>query len=62
MATILARSGLMSTDVISVRDARSADAVGRKVRVQGWVRTWRDSKAGFSFPDVNDESCLATLQ
>jgi asparaginyl-tRNA synthetase len=32
------------------------------VTVQGWVRTRRDSKAGFSFLHVNDGSCLDNLQ
>jgi asparaginyl-tRNA synthetase len=48
--------------MISVQQARQAAAVGRQVRVQGWVRTRRDSKAGFSFLEINDGSCLANLQ
>jgi asparaginyl-tRNA synthetase len=47
---------------ISVRAARLPETTGRRVRVQGWVRTRRDSKAGFSFLEVNDGSCLANLQ
>lgn len=35
---------------------------GKDVVVQGWVRTRRDSKAGISFLEVNDGSCLANLQ
>lgn len=35
---------------------------GSPVTVQGWVRTRRDSKAGFSFIHVNDGSCLANVQ
>jgi len=35
---------------------------GSQVRVQGWVRTRRDSKAGFSFIHLNDGSCFANLQ
>src|SRR5512136_1689299 len=31
------------------------------VTVKGWVRTRRDSK-GFSFLELNDGSCLASLQ
>ena len=46
----------MSTEMISVQQARQAEAVGRQVRVQGWVRTRRDSKAGFSFLELNDGS------
>ena len=47
---------------ISVKNARLAEAIGRSVLVQGWVRTRRDSKGGFSFIEVNDGSCLANLQ
>ena len=32
------------------------------VRVDGWVRTRRDSKGGFSFVEVNDGSCLKNIQ
>jgi asparaginyl-tRNA synthetase len=32
------------------------------VRVQGWVRTKRDSKGGLSFIELNDGSCLQGLQ
>lgn len=32
------------------------------VKVQGWVRSKRDSKAGISFIAVNDGSCLSNLQ
>ena len=35
---------------------------GAAVTVQGWVRSRRDSKAGFSFLEVNDGSCLASVQ
>ncbi len=37
-------------------------AAGTEVRVRGWIRTRRDSKAGFSFLALYDGSCLATLQ
>ncbi|SVC82359.1 uncharacterized protein METZ01_LOCUS335213, partial [marine metagenome] len=33
-----------------------------EVRVQGWIRTRRDSKGGFSFLEINDGSCLNNLQ
>lgn len=36
--------------------------VGSEVTVRGWVRTRRDSKAGFSFIHISDGSCFATLQ
>jgi len=35
---------------------------GERVRIQGWVRTRRDSKAGVSFVHVHDGSCFAPLQ
>ena len=47
---------------ISIRDARQAAAIGQQVLVQGWVRTRRDSKGGFSFLELNDGSCLGNLQ
>src|SRR5947208_6312219 len=49
-------------DKISVARAREPEAVGKKVRVQGWVRTRRDSKGGFSFIELNDGSCFGNLQ
>lgn len=49
-------------DKISVSDARRAEAVGRHVRLQGWVRTRRDSKGGFSFIELNDGSCQGNVQ
>jgi len=39
-----------------------AAAAGSAVTVQGWVRTRRDSKAGFSFINVSDGSGFATIQ
>lgn len=47
---------------ISVKEARLAGVIGSSVKVQGWIRTRRDSKAGFSFLEVNDGSCLGNLQ
>lgn len=37
-------------------------AVGNKVRIEGWVRSRRDSKVGVSFLAVYDGSCFDTLQ
>ena len=34
----------------------------KETLVQGWVRTKRDSKAGISFIELNDGSCLKSLQ
>ena len=48
---------------ILIRCRRSfAEAVGREVILQGWVRTRRDSKAGFSFLEINDGSCFGNIQ
>jgi asparaginyl-tRNA synthetase len=47
---------------ISVAQARRAESVGRDVVLQGWVRTRRDSKAGFSFLELNDGSSLGNIQ
>ena len=49
-------------DRLSVKEARDIAAIGRQVTLQGWIRTRRDSKGGFSFLEVNDGSCLANIQ
>ncbi|MBI5622151.1 MAG: asparagine--tRNA ligase [Elusimicrobia bacterium] len=47
----------------SIADALSGKApVGEKVAVQGWVRSRRDSKAGFSFIHLHDGSCFDAMQ
>lgn len=48
--------------VISVKQALTGSAVGQSVRVRGWVRTRRDSKAGVSFIQLSDGSCFGTFQ
>ncbi len=47
---------------LSVAEARRAEAVGREIIIGGWVRTRRDSKAGFSFLELNDGSCFGNIQ
>src|SRR5437868_13446874 len=47
---------------ISVADARREPAIGKQVTVQGWVRTRRESKGGFSFLELNDGSSQGNLQ
>ncbi len=47
---------------LSVADARRAENAGREIILQGWVRTRRDSKAGFSFIELNDGSCFGNIQ
>ena len=47
---------------MSVGMARRPEAVGSEVLLQGWVRTRRDSKGGFSFIELNDGSCFGNVQ
>src|SRR6478609_6058787 len=49
-------------DKITVSDARRVEAVGRRIILQGWVRTRRDSKGGFSFIELNDGSSQGNVQ
>ncbi|HTY26268.1 MAG TPA: asparagine--tRNA ligase, partial [Desulfomonilaceae bacterium] len=42
--------------------AQSEAHIGKIALVHGWVRTRRDSKAGISFIELNDGSCLKSLQ
>jgi len=50
------------SEKITVAEARRPEAVGRVVVLQGWVRTRRDSKASFSFIEINDGSCFGNIQ
>ncbi|MGB9689549.1 asparagine--tRNA ligase [Thermogutta sp.] len=52
----------MMAEKISVAMARRPEAIGKEVLLQGWVRTRRDSKGGFSFLELNDGSCLGNVQ
>jgi len=47
---------------ITVRQARQEASIGQQVTLQGWIRTRRDSKGGFSFLELNDGTCLANIQ
>ncbi|MDR0337703.1 MAG: asparagine--tRNA ligase [Planctomycetaceae bacterium] len=47
---------------LTVAEARKGDAVGKNVLLEGWVRTRRDSKAGFSFVELNDGSSFGNIQ
>ena len=49
-------------ETLSVAAARHESAAGKQAKVQGWVRTRRDSKGGFSFLEINDGSCQGNLQ
>jgi asparaginyl-tRNA synthetase len=47
----------------TIKKALSGEAgIGTDVSIQGWVRTRRDSKAGFSFVNVHDGSCFDAIQ
>lgn len=48
--------------VTRIRTLLDPQAVGEHVRVQGWVRTKRESKTGVTFVEVNDGSSLRNLQ
>src|SRR5271157_5528481 len=47
---------------LSVAQARYPDSVGSEVLLQGWIRTRRDSKGGFSFLELNDGSSFGNIQ
>jgi len=47
---------------LTVAVARKAESVGQQGTLQGWVRTRRDSKGGFSFIEINDGSSQGNLQ
>ncbi|MBI2806719.1 MAG: asparagine--tRNA ligase [Planctomycetes bacterium] len=49
-------------DRTTVADARREESIGKQVRLQGWVRTRRDSKGGFSFIELNDGSSFGNVQ
>jgi asparaginyl-tRNA synthetase len=50
------------SEKISIAQARKAESVNRNVILEGWLRTRRDSKAGFSFLELNDGSCFGNVQ
>ena len=49
-------------NTISVRNARQESSIGQAATLRGWVRTRRDSKAGFSFIEINDGSSQGNIQ
>ncbi|MCR5536903.1 MAG: asparagine--tRNA ligase [Succinivibrio sp.] len=49
--------------LLSIKDILDGKvSIGTQVTVSGWLRTRRDSKAGFSFLSLNDGSCFDNLQ
>jgi asparaginyl-tRNA synthetase len=55
-------SELSTLSKLSVKTARSESSIGKTALLQGWVRTRRDSKAGFSFIEINDGSSQGNIQ
>jgi len=49
----------MATRIAAVLAGK--EPVGGRITIEGWVRTRRDSK-GFSFLELNDGSCLTSIQ
>jgi asparaginyl-tRNA synthetase len=45
-----------------VHQVLQTESIGKKVKLAGWVRTRRDSKGGFSFIELNDGSCMKSVQ
>jgi asparaginyl-tRNA synthetase len=45
-----------------VRDVLQSTSIGKRVTLQGWVRTKRPSKAGVTFVELNDGSSLKNVQ
>ena len=52
---------MSDSSVVSVKQALTGNA-GDDITIKGWVRTRRDSKAGFSFINVHDGSCFDPIQ
>ena len=56
----------MSLDDIAVDSVKrllaATDRTGSTIRVQGWLRSKRDSKAGISFLAIHDGSCFDSIQ
>ena len=50
------------SEKLSVATARQESAIGKNAKLQGWVRTRRHSKAGFSFIEINDGSSQGNIQ
>ena len=47
---------------VSVAAARRPECIGQQVSLEGWVRTRRDSKGGFSFIEINDGTSFGNIQ
>src|SRR5438105_14360887 len=49
-------------ETLTIAAARRPESVGKHAALQGWVRTRRDSKGGFSFIELNDGSSFGNVQ
>src|SRR5467141_887664 len=49
-------------ETLTVAAARRPESISKQAAVQGWVRTRRDSKGGFSFIELNDGSSQGNVQ
>lgn len=45
-----------------IKDILKMIPKSQEIIIEGWVKTRRDSKGGFSFIEVNDGSCFANIQ
>ena len=50
------------TERTLIKNVLAGAAAGSQTTVAGWVRTLRTSKGGFSFIQLNDGSCFASIQ
>lgn len=55
--------GVNMVDVYSVKEClKGSIKEGQPVKIRGWIKTRRDSKAGFSFIQLSDGSCFDAIQ
>jgi asparaginyl-tRNA synthetase len=51
-----------NAEKMKVKTALLAESIGKRVLLQGWVRSRRDSKGGFSFIDLSDGTSIKGVQ
>jgi asparaginyl-tRNA synthetase len=49
-------------ETLKVKQALQPESIGKRARLQGWVRSRRDSKGGFSFIDLSDGTSIKGAQ
>ena len=62
VSSVYVENGELSHGKDQCRSGPTRRAIGKEVLLQGWIRTRRDSKGGFSFLEVNDGSCQGNVQ